>query len=404
MSIEGTAKTEYASLSGKIHTFVVDKTLSISGACADAKATGDEIESAVGAVKDEAAAYSIEKSLEAVGELAEETARDAAINSVEQLVDEAMAEQTVMTASEVREVCLDGANHDGFMGDDSLSELWSLICNKHDGFENAFVNRYVWEKLKPISESHYTETADTSSTVMGEPIATVTLYYADSFHVDGTMFVLNNPQVLLIETYNWNVPDIYNVILGKYVTTEASSASEMYYYPNDCSITYYNAAYMQASKSIRFTSAYVSVSNTSFGYVNSPNPDAYPVNDGYTYKFLGKLGESNNTEIVSYIGTGLNGINNPCYLTFDVLPDVVIWLGYTDANNAYHAASGNSVNIVCPSLMSEEYTSGSGFCSMAHVCHGKRTDNTISWYGSDEDYQLNSAGNQYYFIAIGRHS
>lgn len=43
MSIEGTANTEYASLSGKIRTFVIDKTLSISGACADAKATGDEI-------------------------------------------------------------------------------------------------------------------------------------------------------------------------------------------------------------------------------------------------------------------------------------------------------------------------------------------------------------------------
>lgn len=44
MSIEGTANTEYASLSGKIRTFVVDKSLSISGACADAKATGDKID------------------------------------------------------------------------------------------------------------------------------------------------------------------------------------------------------------------------------------------------------------------------------------------------------------------------------------------------------------------------
>lgn len=44
MSIEGTANTEYASLSGKIRTFVVDKSLSVSGACADAKATGDKID------------------------------------------------------------------------------------------------------------------------------------------------------------------------------------------------------------------------------------------------------------------------------------------------------------------------------------------------------------------------
>lgn len=43
MSLEGTAQTEYASLSGKIHTLVIDKTLSISGACADSKAVGDKI-------------------------------------------------------------------------------------------------------------------------------------------------------------------------------------------------------------------------------------------------------------------------------------------------------------------------------------------------------------------------
>ena len=49
MSIEGTANTEYASLSGKIRTFVVDKSLSVSGACADAKATGDAIAAIEGA-------------------------------------------------------------------------------------------------------------------------------------------------------------------------------------------------------------------------------------------------------------------------------------------------------------------------------------------------------------------
>lgn len=106
MSIEGTAKTEYASLSGKIHTFVVDKTLSISGACADAKSTGEAIEEAVDSVKDVAAEYATEEALKAVGELAEETARNAAIGSVETLVAEEVAKQATMTVEEVRAICV----------------------------------------------------------------------------------------------------------------------------------------------------------------------------------------------------------------------------------------------------------------------------------------------------------
>jgi len=106
MSLEGNARVEYASLSGKIHTLVIDKSLTISGAAADAKATGEAIDAAVGSVKDEAAEYAIEKSLEAVGELAEETARNAAVDSVNTLVDEAIADLGSLTAEEVAAICV----------------------------------------------------------------------------------------------------------------------------------------------------------------------------------------------------------------------------------------------------------------------------------------------------------
>jgi len=98
MSIEGTAKTEYASLSGKIHTFVVDKTLSISGACADAKATGEAIVSESSTVAKEAA-------LEAVSEYAAEVAREVAIGSVGELVAEEVAKQMPIATEQIRAIC-----------------------------------------------------------------------------------------------------------------------------------------------------------------------------------------------------------------------------------------------------------------------------------------------------------
>ena len=106
MSLEGNARVEYASLSGKIHTLVIDKSLTISGAAADAKATGEAIESATNAVKEESARYAIEKSLEAVSDLAEETARNAAIDSVAALVDEAIQDLATLTADEIAAICV----------------------------------------------------------------------------------------------------------------------------------------------------------------------------------------------------------------------------------------------------------------------------------------------------------
>jgi hypothetical protein len=74
MSIEGTAQTEYASLSGKIQTFVVDKTLSISGACADAKATGEAIDRLDSVVEESKEAY--DKAVEGMIEVAKQVITD----------------------------------------------------------------------------------------------------------------------------------------------------------------------------------------------------------------------------------------------------------------------------------------------------------------------------------------
>lgn len=90
MSLEGIAKTEYASLSGKIHTLVIDKTLSISGACADAKATGEAIEKLTDTAADEAA------------EVATKAAVEAANTAAKKEIDALPA----LTAGEIAAICV----------------------------------------------------------------------------------------------------------------------------------------------------------------------------------------------------------------------------------------------------------------------------------------------------------
>ena len=99
MSLEGNAITEYASLSGKIHTLVIDKTLSISGAAADAKAVSDAIDKAI----DEEV---VDKALETLGDLAAETARVAAVDAVVEEVEKAIRDVAAIQADEIRAICV----------------------------------------------------------------------------------------------------------------------------------------------------------------------------------------------------------------------------------------------------------------------------------------------------------
>jgi len=101
--MEGTARTEYASLSGKIHTLVIDKSLSISGAAADAKAVSEAIDRAM---DEEVVGRAVEASLKEVSNLAEETARVAAVDAVADEVDKAMVELAMLSTDEVRAICV----------------------------------------------------------------------------------------------------------------------------------------------------------------------------------------------------------------------------------------------------------------------------------------------------------
>ena len=105
----------------------------------------------------------------------------------------------------------------------------------------------------------------------------------------------------------------------------------------------------------------------------------------------------------SYVGTGTYGANNPCTLTFDFLPELVM---FQNTFFGQISTGGSSSNIV-PVMAMQGQTNGMVFYNSASGADGYTyitwSNKTMSWYNtSDEYYQLNSLNTTYYYLAFGR--
>lgn len=127
---------------------------------------------------------------------------------------------------------------------------------------------------------------------------------------------------------------------------------------------------------------------------------------GTTIEYLGKLGDKARVQVVSYVGTGTYGADNPCSLTFDFPPKVVMFLrGYKKGSNQFGflTASHNTDNkVVTPESLTTTYTRYNGFGGNFGSYAKKSEDGkTIFWYNEDTSTQGNNSGYTYYFLALG---
>ena len=119
-------------------------------------------------------------------------------------------------------------------------------------------------------------------------------------------------------------------------------------------------------------------------------------------------------EIVSYVGTGTYGVNNPCSITFSFAPKVVIWLGYINSiqwrDNTYRALQSelHRCSILPASILTTKYKESFAFAiNEAASSYGKKdsSGHTFTWYNivtsNGAHYQLNNSGDPYYFMGIG---
>ena len=119
---------------------------------------------------------------------------------------------------------------------------------------------------------------------------------------------------------------------------------------------------------------------------------------GTTIEYLGKLGDKARVQVVSYVGTGTYGENNPNSLTFDFVPKMVIISTAQNMTFAFFNTgilSGNFANKTVFSVLSASITNRS-------YVSAKKDGKTISWYStSSPDSHFNVSGAKYNAIAIG---
>ena len=180
-------------------------------------------------------------------------------------------------------------------------------------------------------------------------------------------------------------PKSLSELKGKY----ASIQGNIYYFADDatCSVSdktldwYFGLRTVTAQK----------VESGYSDYIFSTDRDAYPdsgIQNGYEYQYLGipfeNARECGKIETGSYVGTGTYGANNPCSLTFDFVPKLVLII--------------EDYKVVTFSEFINSFSYDSGNMKVTFL------ENTLSWYHDNSDSrairQLNKEGKTYPYIAF----
>lgn len=204
--------------------------------------------------------------------------------------------------------------------------------------------------------------------------------YGDAITVsaDGKTIDIQNPSYQ--EWYGSNINNV-TVMSGKFIrftfhnNTDYGTSNPVYFMPSTSKMEYdsdYNVS---------------AVVQPVTGYAAIPA--------GTTIEYLGKLGDKARVQVVSYVGTGTSGSDNPVSITFDFVPKSIWVIG-----------------------------TGYGYEAEAHLMHGDASKNsgdayyfaftriswknkTVSWYNERSDgdqasaLQANILGETYKVLAIG---
>lgn len=222
----------------------------------------------------------------------------------------------------------------------------------------------------------------TGDFVLGQAnVADAYLFYKASSPTvsdDGTIEFNKNQYIQIGYAENWTASTLQAAIRGQFLQRGNSmNVPSSYvpagtiYIPNDAVVTRSNDNYI--------VSKYQPVT----GYAAIPAVT--------TIEYLGKLGDKARVQVVSYVGTGTYGADNPCSLTFDFAPMFILIAG----SDSFAMCIGNSA-VTCYRMLYSNFPQ--------NITTRSNRGRTISFYQTTPDYgataQCNSGGVTYNVIAI----
>ncbi len=262
-------------------------------------------------------------------------------------------------------------------------------------------NEYLWARRG------YTPPSSTLTSKGETPLFSFDYYMnvnvADAINVsdDGTI-TLENP----VSRSMSSVTTTKQYLLGKYfVVTDGVlgniNRADVYFCPANSEITSAQSGgiyYITASDLYVVTGVAAVLDGLS--YVNSPDPNAYPVNDGYIYTALGMLGEKTRIVTGSYTGNGNYGSSSyKNSLTFDFVPELIFISATSYSGGGYGQETIIRYGSTNPGSRNPGMPTDKNYNDMLTATF---SDNTISWYSSKSAVvQLNASGAVYDYVAIG---
>ena len=305
-----------------------------------------------------------------------------------------------------------------FLDETGLAELWSCIADKYD-----WLYQHCWgRRTNRIEHSVYMSASSGASSLSitgtGDTSSSATVYYSDSYTVsENGKFVLSNPSQVDVSYSGYTKA---KSLIGKYHHFTSGESDELTYIPADATISRFwdpdvYVYYVTASKGERYRikdETVVSEWTFLFSTDRSAHPDQELANE-IEYRYFGVPFKNAITgaKVATgyYTGTGACGSSNPCTLTFDFHPKmVIVYSGTHYSPYAYTAYTGSSFG----SSHQVFYAGATNF----GVYNGNLetttfslSGNTLTWYsakGSTTDSytpscQMNASGAIYRYIAIG---